>query len=526
MMSADQQADMADLERVPEARPRTDMFVRVHYGDLSFCSYCLRFLERNWLEEDSIIHVLANRDCEPVTRTWGFSSRVKYHYFDPWPDHNQFAGFLVLTADGYSNASYLSFIDADSMLLHALRATDLLSEDGKPVIWYRHYQQSGPDTVMMPRRMWAPIMERWLGVRPDRDFMQRFPFTFRASTLWKLRQLIQKKTGISLETALYSDTPYSPQTFVSHPYKMCEFNVLSFFAYLHEPERYVFRDIETVHDWPVKQYWSWGWDVPIRDELDRLLAAAYPWRIPRRLANGWMVLGDDVRDGHSSLVAQAGRMDVDVGGLRTHEFIDPYLKEGTSAIDGGAHIGTHTVSMMRALGTGGHVYSFEPHPEIYPALEHNIAKEMLDNPLGAKAIPYQLALGTTAHKAQLFCNPTNFASNTVLDNVFDCKLPLEIEVVTLDEIIPQEEEICFIKLDVEGGEYKVLQGAEKLLARWHPVIFMEFSENFLPLAGITEQELYAWFRERGYSRFVPFPEDWVRAGHHAHDLLVLPCHEH
>jgi FkbM family methyltransferase len=208
--------------------------------------------------------------------------------------------------------------------------------------------------------------------------------------------------------------------------------------------------------------------------------------------------------------------------LPTHEFIRPYLKAGGIAVDVGAHIGTHTVCMMRALGPQGKVYSFEPHPEIYPALEYNIAKEIRDNPQAARAVALKLAAGSKRALIELYCNPTNYASNTTLDNVFDCKLPLEVEMIALDQIIPEEEEICLIKIDVEGGEYRVLQGTEKLLQRWHPVIFMEFSENFLPLAGITEEEFYAWLRDRGYSGFVPFPQDWIRAGHHAHDLLVLP----
>ena len=67
-----------------------DVIVKTWYNDLSFCSYALRFLERNWIEPDSHIVVLANEDCKAVTSTWGFSDRVKYHFFKPWPDFNQF----------------------------------------------------------------------------------------------------------------------------------------------------------------------------------------------------------------------------------------------------------------------------------------------------------------------------------------------------------------------------------------------------------------------------------------------------
>lgn len=469
-----------------------------------------------------MIHVLANADCEAITRTWGFSSRIKYHYVQPWPDFNQFAGYLVLTADHYSDASLCAFIDADSMLLKPLDLSGLL-EDGKPVIWFRLYRDSGPATIMMPKIMWAPIMRYWLGKEPDRDYMQRFPFVFRADTLLSVRRMIRAMSGMEPEKALYSEVPYSPASFSSHPYKMCEFNVISFFAHLHEADQYVFRDIETVGSWPVKQYWSWGWNEQVRDELDALLAKDYPQRLGKRvLPSGWMVLSDDVRDGHSSLVAQRGVIDVDVGGLPTFQFIEPYLKPGGSVIDVGAHIGTHSIPMMRKLGPGGIVYAFEPHPEIFPALQHNVHKEYQDRPQGATCTMLRYAVGASRGVARFYCNPTNYASNTLLDNVFDCKLPLEVELISLDQIIPEDQEICFIKIDVEGGEWDVIHGAEKLVKRWHPVIFMEFSENFLPLVGISDEQFYTYLRELGYARFVPFPEDWVKAGHHAHDLLVLP----
>jgi FkbM family methyltransferase len=500
---------------------KTDLFVRTHFGDLSFCSYCLRFLERFWIEPDCQIHVLTNPDCEQVTKTWGFSDRVRYHFLKPWPDGNQFACYLVITADRFTDAEFCAFIDADCMLLQPLQASDLM-ENANPLIWYRNYQDSGPVTV--PRRMWAPIMRHWLQAEPQADYMQRFPFIFRTSTLRAVQEMIERRAGTTLEQALYSDVPYDPAKFLIHPFKMCEFNVISFYAHLHERDRYVFRDIETVKSWPVKQYWSWGWDQHHQAEMDRLLAQSYPERLAHTiLPSGWMVLSDDVTYGHSSLVAQSGRMDVDVGGLPTHEFIRPYLKAGSTAIDVGAHIGTHTVTMMQALGPQGRVYAFEPHPDIFPVLKHNVKKQSLDSQSVAQCVTLPYAAGSNRGLVQFFCNPINYASNTLLSNVFDCKSRIEVEITTLDFIIPDEEDdICFIKIDVEGGEWDVIHGAEKLIRRCHPAIFMEFSENFLPMTGISDQEFYDYLRSLDYSRFIPFPQEWILAGHHAHDLLVLP----
>jgi FkbM family methyltransferase len=505
---------------------RCDVVIKTWYNDLSFCSYALRFLERNWTQSDSLIIVLANADCQEVTSTWGFSRRVKYYFVDPWPDGNQFQGYLTLLADHFSDADLFAVFDSDTMLLEPMDLS-MLTEDGKPILYYLPYRDGAPEAEAVPRRMWAPIMERWLGVIPRADYMQRFPFVYRASTLAAVRRRITDQTRRGLRDSLYSSTVYQgPQSFGTHPFKFCEHNVIGFYAALFETDSYVLKNLRGAGlpaSWPVKQYWSWGWSADVRDELDRILASGYkPEAVPKRLTpSGWMVLAEDVRDGHSSLTAQADNIEVDVGGLRTQGFIFPYLKPGTVALDVGAHIGNFTVPIMRALGPEGLVLAFEPHPGIFPCLFHNVQKERRGNPYAADCKLFEQAVGAEDGILKLHCNPGNYASNTLLDNVFDCSVPAaDVKVVTLDTV-SEDLEISFIKIDVEGGEYNVLRGARKLLNRWHPIIFMEFSENFLPLTGITEEQLLAYLREQGYSRFVPFPEDWVRQGHHPHDLLVL-----
>jgi FkbM family methyltransferase len=505
---------------------KVDAVIKTWWNDLSFCSYCLRFLERNWTQENSNIIVLANADCQKVTDTWGFSARVRYFFLEPWPDGNQFQGYITLLADHFSDADLFAVFDSDTMLLEPMNLA-MLTEQGKPILYYRPYQDGAPEHDAVPRRMWGPIMQHWLGVAPQADYMQRFPFVYRASTLRAVRRLVTGKTKKGLLESLYSPMPYNgPEDFAGHSFTWCEHNVISFYAALREPELYCFKDLTgpgLPPSWPVKQYWSWGWNESVMHELDAILASNYqPINVPKRTtASGWMVLAEDVRHGHSSLTAQADDIEVDVGGLPTHRFIAPYLKPGTVVLDVGAHIGNFTVPIMRAIGPAGLVLALEPHPGILPCLLHNVDKERRQNPAAAGCTILNYAAGAEDGILKLHCNPTNYASNTLLTNVFDCSVPaVDVKVVPLDAISDGGREISFVKIDVEGGEFQVLKGAQRLLKQHHPAIFMEFSENFLPLAGVTEEELFAFLRELGYSNFVPFPEDWIRAGHHAHDLLV------
>jgi FkbM family methyltransferase len=509
---------------------RTDVVIKTWWNDLAFCSYAIRFLEKYWQEAQSNIIVLADRNCHEVCRTWGFSSRVRYYYVDPWPDGNQFEGYLTLLLDHFSDADLFAIFDSDTMLLEPMRVTELLT-DGKPIIWFNPYDDNDTSPQRtVPRQMWAPIMERWLGVKPQADYMQRFPFVYWASSLRAVRRLITAKTGIGLLESLYSAVPYQPASFFSHPFKFCEHNVISFYCALHEQNRYELRDVNGATKPPnVRQYHSWSqWNLETQRQLDHMLSEGYaPDKIPtKKTAEGWTIVKDDVLDGHSSLVERFGRIDIDVGALPTHDFIRPYLLPGSVVIDVGAHIGNFTIPMMRALGRNGLVLAYEPHPSIFSCLQANVAKERAENLEIADCIMQQVALGPAAGLQKLYCNPTNCASNTLLEGILSWPPTVEVEVVSLDESIQtfglEQGEISFIKIDVEGGELGVLRGAGALLNRYHPALFMETSENFFPISGVTEEEFFAYLRWLGYSRFVPFPSDWVAAGHHAHDTLALP----
>lgn len=507
---------------------RCDVVIKSWYGDLCWLSYCLTFLEKNWQEPDSKIVVLADSNCRDVIRAWGFSSRVRYFYVDPWPDGNQFQGYLTLTCDQFSDAELLAIFDSDTMLLERMDVGDLTNSDGNPFVWFLPYDYEDQSPWRsVPRLKWGPIMERWLGVRPQADYMQRFPFVYRRETLAAVRELIIKKTGRTVLESLYSDVPYAgPASFSTHPFKFVDHDVIGFYCALHESGRYALRDVRYHSGHPrVVQYHSWTqWSPETRAQLDRLLAEGYSERIAsKKTRSGWTVLDSDVLDGHSSLTLQFDRMDVDVGALPTHEFIKPYLRPGTIAIDVGAHIGNFTVPMMRMLGKGGLVVAYEPHPSIFQCLCQNIEKELAENPEAARCSAFQCALGTREIEGQLFCNPTNFASNTLLEGVLSGPPALKVKVMRLDSVLAKldpDQRISFIKIDVEGAEWNVLRGGIEVLSRHKPALFFETSENFVAIRD--EANFLEFLHDFGYQKFIGFPQEWIDAGHHAHDVLALP----
>ncbi len=65
----------------------------------------------------------------------------------------------------------------------------------------------------------------------------------------------------------------------------------------------------------------------------------------------------------------------------------------------------------------------------------------------------------------------------------------------LDDLLPQDSPVSFIKCDVEGHEFTVVEGAERLLKRAKPALLVEIEERH----GQTVGEVVGYLSDRGYT---------------------------
>jgi FkbM family methyltransferase len=169
------------------------------------------------------------------------------------------------------------------------------------------------------------------------------------------------------------------------------------------------------------------------------------------------------------------------------------LKPDSSAVDVGAHAGSILGEIVAAAPRGRH-HAFEPLPH-------------LAGPLRA-AFPgvtvYQKALGDTPGTAT-FQHVLNDPGYSGLrhrqydrpDPVFE---ELTVEVVRLDDVIGADEQIAFIKLDIEGGEYHAIRGALGTIRRCRPVIVFEAARCSTGCYGVSAGALFDLIAdEMGYS---------------------------
>lgn len=183
------------------------------------------------------------------------------------------------------------------------------------------------------------------------------------------------------------------------------------------------------------------------------------------------------------------------------------LRPGDRAVDVGAHIGYLTCLCATRVGERGEVHAFEPHPETFRLLAANIARW---GRLGAVVRPHQLAVGAATGAATVM-EPPSFWVNRGTARV----APVEgsgpgagapvvrVAVEMLDRLWP-EGRIDLLKVDVEGAELAVLQGAERLLAE-RRIGLLIYEDNTGPdsgIAGFLERFGYrVW--SAGYDFFGP-----------------------
>jgi FkbM family methyltransferase len=78
---------------------------------------------------------------------------------------------------------------------------------------------------------------------------------------------------------------------------------------------------------------------------------------------------------------------------------------------------------------------------------------------------------------------------------------IKIKTTTLDDQLINENRVDLIKIDVEGGEFGVLKGAEKVIEKFHPVIIFEHGLGASEYYNTSSEDIFDFFENSQYSLF-------------------------
>src|SRR5215217_730238 len=143
-------------------------------------------------------------------------------------------------------------------------------------------------------------------------------------------------------------------------------------------------------------------------------------------------------------------------------------KEGDIVVDIGAHIGLYTIISSKRVGANGKVVAIEAHPGNFEMLNSNIKLNQLTN-----VIPLNYAVYSKETKVKLYLpsGESGFTKyNTIMPNWINAQEKfVEVNANTLDYLLQlneiRQEEVNWIKIDVEGAEFEVLKGATNVLSK-------------------------------------------------------------
>lgn len=157
------------------------------------------------------------------------------------------------------------------------------------------------------------------------------------------------------------------------------------------------------------------------------------------------------------LLAKSGKFyEIDLLGYI--EAIQDVLPPGV-VVDVGANIGNHTVFLAEFVGRP--VVAFEPNPDVLGLLERNLAVN------GSKVEVVRKGLGAEPGRGTAVIDDAANAGNAHLDTSGG-----DLEITTMDAQLGGQR-VALIKVDVEGMELQVLQGAVETLKKSQPHLFLE-----------------------------------------------------
>ncbi len=163
-------------------------------------------------------------------------------------------------------------------------------------------------------------------------------------------------------------------------------------------------------------------------------------------------------------------------------FVRHRLRPGMAVVDIGANYGLYTLSCARRVGPEGRVWAYEP---------ASLPRTCLDRSIVANQLP-QVRLTGAAISNHCGTARLGIAANAELNRLDESSTQYEtVPLTTIDsESARWDRPVDFMKIDAEGEEVRILDGAAQFFTRNDPLLMLEYHESQtdnLPLLTALER---------------------------------------
>lgn len=150
------------------------------------------------------------------------------------------------------------------------------------------------------------------------------------------------------------------------------------------------------------------------------------------------------------------------------------LPEGGTFVDVGAHVGLYALRLGKFRA--GKVIALEANPRTFDTLCENIILNDLDN-----VEPRNLAAWhTSGVELQMYdAHGLESGGSTGAVQIGEAREVGTATTITLDDLLLPDTKPDLIKIDVEGAEVDVLVGAQEVLTKFRPRLFIEMHDAYV-----------------------------------------------
>lgn len=204
----------------------------------------------------------------------------------------------------------------------------------------------------------------------------------------------------------------------------------------------------------------------------------------------------DLREGVDFSVFLLGKFEPDL--------ISAYkrmIAPGSTVIDIGANIGSHTLPLAAQVGNGGRVIAVEPTLYAFERLVEHIS---LNPGMESYVTPIQMMLmGSSQEKLATAIEsswPLETPEGAHREHSGVAKATTGAVVGTLNNLVAASslDRVDVLKLDVDGYDVEVLRGAKDVLTAFQPTIFFEHAPYVIREKGYRAEEMEEILRSAGY----------------------------
>ena len=261
--------------------------------------------------------------------------------------------------------------------------------------------------------------------------------------------------------------------------------------------------------------WMWKFLAARAKQKRAFPSRLYPrlmrWGDPRKpysickAASGILFLGD-YRDRWSAHYAIFPNFDDSVA----NSILARMKRSDGICLDIGANMGVMAATIAKGLDNRSEVIAFEP---LAATVRRAAATFALNKLTNIRLLP--IALGDQDGDIKFYdapgmsegasANPTDFSDQGVKIDWQEIKVPCRrLDTIMTEYDLPK---VSAIKLDVEGNEYKTMQGGIKLLQRDSPMVLYEYFPHVAHSSGWRPADMQAVFSKSGPYQYEVLHED-------------------